>query len=430
MCHVMVDSLGNRRFEGNDNQGSIMGQSFFSRYLVLVVAIAWSQLANAQILKDLSSPSCDGLVYDENVVEDSIPPAAHQPFFQLGLPRGNSLSVDCLYTSDVFRNTRGGGRVGGVYGGLVDLVATLDMNATPLKYFGGSLVLHGQNKHGPTLKQFVGASQSTNIDAQAFTAMAEYYYQRDFGSGPTIRIGRQVGAHQFSVLDLAADFTFGGFQKSPNNPVPWYPNPTVGVVAIQPVGESLELSAGSFAASDPTQLTPWGWNRDGHIYNVAQWKYSYSILDLPGDLQNGIWSTSGTQPGIPTGSHSGNHGVYAGWNQLIWNESAAPQEGLGTFLIYSWAPSDRNRITNHFASGLVYRGFLPTRSNDNMGLGISIAEFSQAISNQKSEKTVEFYYASYLSDAVVIQPAVHYTSAPSRIHPDALDFGVRFELAL
>lgn len=340
------------------------------------------------------------------------------------------ISWDMLYTSETFRNARGGTHVGGAYSGLVDLVGTVDIEQLGFKSLGGIFVLHGQNKHGPGIHRFVGASQSTNIDANPFTAMAEYYYQREFGDSTTVRVGRQVGAYQFSVLDLAADFTYGGFQRSPNNPVPWYPTPTAGVVGIHRVGDAIELSAGSFASSNPNQLSPWGWSRDGHMYNVAQWRYHYSLGTLPGDIQNGAWYTSGSHQGELPGVHSGNHGVYAGWNQMLWSETEDSKQGLGTFLIYSWAPSDRNRITNHYAGGLVYRGLLPSRPQDNLGLGLSVAEFSQSQQGNLSERTVELYYARYVSDAFVIQPAIHYIAAPNRTNPDALAFGLRFELAM
>lgn len=340
------------------------------------------------------------------------------------------ISWNLLYTSETFRNARGGTRVGGAYSGLVDLVGTIDIQQIGFENLGGIFVLHGQNKHGPGIHRFVGASQSTNIDANPFTAMAEYYYQREFGDSTTVRVGRQVGAYQFSVLDLAADFTYGGFQKSPNNPVPWYPTPTAGVVGIHRVGDSLELSAGSFAGSNSVQLSPWGWSRDGHMYNVAQWRYHYSLGSLPGDIQNGVWYNSGSHQGELPGVHSGNRGVYAGWNQLLWSETEDSKQGLGTFMIYSWAPSDRNRITNHYAGGFVYRGLLPTRPQDNMGLGLSVAEFSQSQQGNLSERTIELYYARYVSDDFVIQPAIHYIAAPNRTNPDSLAFGLRFEVAM
>jgi hypothetical protein len=118
----------------------------------------------------------------------------------------SAFNLDIVYTGDTFSNTEGGISTGTNYGGLVDVVLFTDLAALGLEPIGGTFVLHGQDKHGPSLQRLVGATQSLNTDANPFVAMAEYYWQRPmFDDLITWRIGRQVGAIQFSVLDLASD---------------------------------------------------------------------------------------------------------------------------------------------------------------------------------------------------------------------------------
>ncbi len=355
--------------------------------------------------------------------------AVGKGFFEGG---SDLFELDVLYTADTFSNTRGGINRGTAYKGLVDVVLRTDLNALGLDAIGGSFVLHGQNCHGPAINRFVGSSQSTNIDAEPFTAMAEYYWERPMADDLAIvRIGRQVGAIQFSVLDLAADFVYGAFQKSPNNPIPWYPNPTVAATAGLALTESLDVNVGSFAGGDPSQLTSWGWSDNGQVYSIGQAKYHYSIDGLPGDIQTGVWYESGDHAAVGgPGSFDENYGVYTGWDQLIWNEADNPDQGLGTFFIYSWAPFEQNMITNHFATGLVYRGLLPQRESDVVGVGLSIADYSSRLVGFETEETIELFYLIQCTETLIVQPDLRYVSDPGGIHDDSLVVGFRFGFEL
>jgi carbohydrate-selective porin OprB len=344
----------------------------------------------------------------------------------------DAVTLDVVYTSDAFSNTRGGIDAGTGYSGLLDVVLRTDLEALGFEIIGGSFVLHGQNKTGPGLGPYTGATQSTNIDADPFTAMAEYFWERELSDGLAIvRIGRQVGAIQFSVLDLAADFTYGGFQLSPNNPLPWYPNPTLAATVNIDLTERVNLAFGSFAGGPPDQLTSWGWSNEGKVYTVGQIRYSYDRCGLPGDVQTGIWYTSGSHEDVADNNDvHGNHGVYFGWDQLLWSERCDPEQGLGTFFIYSWAPQDRNVVTNHVATGVVYRGLLRNRAADVTGVGLGIADFSNDLAGRETERIVEFFHKVQVTATTIVQPALYYISHPGGVEEDSLVVGIRvgFEL--
>lgn len=341
------------------------------------------------------------------------------------------LSVDVLYTTDAIANTRGGLRTGEVYSGLLDLVFRTDLSALGLDRIGGDIVLHGQNSHGGFLRDLVGGTQSNNIDAPPFTAMAEYYWERELldGNG-VVRIGRQVGAIEFSVLDVAADFLWGGFIISPNNPVPWYPNPTVGITGNVQLTDSVNLALGSFNGGAPDQLSPWGWSRNGQVYSVAELTYSYSLGGRPGDIQNGFWYSSGRFDDPAGGqSYVGNYGYYFGSDQMLFAEQD-PAQGLAAFFIYSYAPENRNVVEHHFAAGAVYRGLLPGRDNDVLGVGVSTVDFSTNAALPANETVVELFYKTWLGGRILVQPALQILDNPSGVLADSLTAGARlgFEL--
>ena len=107
------------------------------------------------------------------------------------------VGLEIVYTGDAFTNTRGGisTNEGLEFTGLLDVVLTVDLDAAGCG-LGGQIVLHGVNSHGRFLNQFVGATQDvTNIDAEPFTAMAEYFWARDVWDGDAVfRIGYQFKA--------------------------------------------------------------------------------------------------------------------------------------------------------------------------------------------------------------------------------------------
>lgn len=340
-------------------------------------------------------------------------------------------TTEMSYTADVFANTRGGRNSGtGLrYKGLLDLVVTMDLDAANFGP-GGRLVAHGVQSHGEFLNDFVGATQDvTNIDAPPFTALGEYFWETDLANDSgLIRIGRQNPARMFSVLGPAASFINPGFVKSPNNAVPWYPAPTLGASSQLYLSDQLDARIGVFAGGD--QVTQWGWHDRDQIYSVAQLNRAYDIDGRPGDLQVGFWHQSGTHGAIGGGNvHRGNHGFYMGWDQLIWNERCNPDQGLSTFLIYSWAPGNRNRVNHHYATGLVYRGLIDGRDDDLVGVGLSIIDHSDRL-NIDTESTIEVYYRASIGEYIFVQPDLQYISSPGGVQADALFVGFRFAVDL
>lgn len=378
----------------------------------------------ASMFCDDMPPGCDGFCEQDSdlpigYIDQALAqwfPVASEPFV-----------FDVLYTNDVMRNDRGGIQTGGVGTGLLDVVMFADLDLLGLEAIGGTLVLHGQNKHGGVLQQRVGASQSTNIDAEPFTAMAEYFWEQTyFGDAAVVRIGRQVGAIQFSILDPAADFLYGGFVISPNNPLPWFPNPTVAITGNLQLTETIDIGGGSFNGGPPDQLSPWGWSEDGRVYSLVELTCRYDIAGLPGDIQNGLWYTSGSHDDIFGGAaHSGNNGYYFGIDQQFWSEPANPDQGFAAFFIYSWAPEDRNVINRHYAAGCVYRGLLPGRDEDVVGVGVSTVDWSDEVARPETETVIEAFYKTWFAGDTLVQPVVQFIDNPNGLLEDSLAFGMR-----
>jgi len=113
---------------------------------------------------------------------------------------------------------------------------------------------------------------------------------------------------------------------------------------------------------------------------------------------------------------------------MLWKEPGSDDEpqGLGLFLQYGWSPPDRNSITSYFGTGVTYRGLVPRRDLDLLGLGLASAGFSEADTTR--EDVVELFYRAQVNDWATIQPDLIYIASPSGTGNDAFLVGLRTEI--
>lgn len=83
-------------------------------------------------------------------------------------------------------------------------------------------------------------------------------------------------------------------------------------------------------------------------------------------------------PGL-AGTHGGNYGIYFLADHVLFYEkdkSDPAQQGLTGFFRAAWAPPDRNLADLGIDGGLVYRGLIPCRDWDTLGLAFSYLRIS------------------------------------------------------
>jgi len=149
-------------------------------------------------------------------------------------------------------------------------------------------------------------------------------------------------------------------------------------------------------------------------------------------LHIGGWYTSSDTYAVDaSGVFEGNYGFYTTLDRMLLTECEDPEQGLGAFFQFSWAPQDRNQVDLSYGAGLVYRGLLPCRNEDTVGAGFSVIEFSPVLGNltgQTYENAIEVFYKARVRDGLNIQPDLQYIVRPSGIQRDALVVGIRFEV--
>jgi len=354
------------------------------------------------------------------------------------LPHGNGgLTMEYIYTGEVFTNMRGGLNTNDAteYRGNLDLVMTADLDEIGFAP-GGIIFLYGQSGHGRGISGYVGETQTiSNIDAPTFMQMSEFWWERGFCDDIfRLRIGKQDAAASFAFVEASGDFINGVFGAPVTIPLPTFPDPTMAAVTIVQLTEDLVFQCGIFdgAASGSS----WGFSDTGDPFTIFEFRGNYeSLRGMPGQYHVGMWHHDGVfeNPADANITHHSNHGVYLGADQLIFKENpsdADDAQGLGVFGQYSWAPKDRNPVTQSFIVGMAYKGPLCCRDDDITGVGVGNATFSNLTPALLDETIVELFYKMQLTPYTVLQPDLQYIADPSGNGRDAFVAGLRFEVVL
>jgi porin len=192
------------------------------------------------------------------------------------------------------------------------------------------------------------------------------------------------------------------------------------------------------------------WNLEaetGYTFlNEAQirWNHREEEKGLPGQMKAGAWFQTGTSAdALAESTESGNSGYYLILDQMLYREQVASvpestahdgksvtdakgvksltapvamaksDQGLGWFGRIAFTPADRNFINFYFDTGVSYKGLVPTRDNDTVGVGIGYAQLSNGGRNSLADEgaspigaeiVIELTYQAEITPWLVIQP--------------------------
>jgi porin len=107
---------------------------------------------------------------------------------------------------------------------------------------------------------------------------------------------------------------------------------------------------------------------------------------------------------------------------------ADDDQGLGVFVQFGWAPSDRNSVTRYLGAGLAYQGLLPGRSRDTLVFAVSRTEFvgSGPAGRRATLVNLEAFYKVELTPWVHLQPDVQYFNNPDIHRKNGMAAGIRW----
>lgn len=372
------------------------------------------------------------------------------------------LSFECIYTGETFTKARGGITSGRPtnYRSNLDLVGILDTEKMGW-WDNGRFFVYGQNVSGrPLSATEVGDVQLfSNLDSTineterpSFTTVAEYWYEHFLlDNRMRLKVGKQDANADFALSDLGGDFVHSSFGFPPMIPFPTFPSQALGIASFYNVTETVALGFGVYDGTLPSgpQGVRWGFDTLGQNGAISLYQLEFKPQlgpngELPTTIRTGYWYHSSNESWVEFDdvpdprTFQRNYGCYTSIDQMIWKEEFGGDndQGLGVFFQFGWAPSNRNLLTEYYGGGLVYKGLLPGRDEDLLGLGIASARFSDhfraanaEVANEitPSETAIEIFYKAIIGKSLSLQPDIQYIANPGGQYKDALLPGLRFE---
>jgi porin len=373
------------------------------------------------------------------------------------------LAADSI--DEILANTSGGVRTGTIYDGRFEITATVSLENT-IGWTGATLHANAYWTHGRGLSATaLGNNLMTvsNIEARPSIRLFDLWIEQLlFGGKLSIRAGQIAADDEFFISDGASNFsnsTFGwpaivAADLPSGGPV--YDLATPGIRASYAPSDNFSFTAALFNG-DPANRGPgdpqrrngnglaFRLNGDVLLIGEAAYKSSLDIGtgDLPSTYKIGGWFHGGdftderldeTGLSLASPESSGvaairrrDYGAYFIVDQIIWHEPDSQDDGIAGFLRGSWAPQDRNLVTLYADTGFTFKGLIPDRSSDIVGIAFAIAKISDdvraldldtrnfsgiAVPLHDFEATLELTYHVQVNAWWNVQPDIQYV-----IHP-------------
>ncbi|HCN27685.1 MAG TPA: hypothetical protein DIT64_02655 [Verrucomicrobiales bacterium] len=377
----------------------------------------------------------------------------------------HGVDLEFFYVGSVPNNISGGIRHGAIYQSGMILALDLDFEKMGLwkggSFHASSVWLNGQ----PFSDQYVGDLNKTNlVDFPAdFRVWQVYFQQHLLDEKLTLKAGLLSVDRDFilpemynslaSINFLNQTFFFPTmafnlydqpfFPKGAHS-LPSTPYGVPAVVLKWDASQSLYLKAGVYDGypdktgpgtriqlhSDEGALFFYelGWRRNmeqgakglptsvkaGGYYHTDEFYDIYNTIAslIPLGLSNG-----------PT-THDGNYGLYLLAERMLWREQGPDdpaQQGVTGFFRTAWAPRDRNIAEYSIDGGLVFKGLIPGRDYDTLGIAGSYMRMSRDLERAVEDinKVLGFQFAEpHDYEAVVelsykLQLAAWWTLSPN-----------------
>ena len=328
---------------------------------------------------------------------------------------------------------------------------------------------HWLSGHNLTAEYVGNIFPVSDISGFPTLRMNELWFQQNFmNDRVSIRLG-QLGAdsefylstHSIVFLNAALIWSPSLYTNVPNAG-PVYPMGTPAIrLALKPV-DWLTYQGAVFQGNPFAQDV----NRYGFRWDLSASNGYFSLQELnlrvnqssrstglPGTFRIGGWFDTSPDPNTNRGQ-PWNYGFYFVADQMIYrvvdsnvgsvrnNQSeqttaeSPTNKGLGIFTHIGLSPQTGTFVNFYIDGGLTYKGLIPTRDNDVLGIAIGYGHLNNKTqdnagrSNPGYEIVLESTYQIELTSWLNLQPDLQYVIHPSGTNvPDALVLGLRTKLS-
>jgi porin len=371
---------------------------------------------------------------------------------------GKGVTFSAQYAAEIWGNAMGGESTGAVYTGLMTLQGNVDLQKL-LGWQGATFSTRCYWLSGHDVSADYVGNIFTVSSLAGFPTfrMNELWLQQNFlNDRISIRVGQLGADSEFDISTYSVVFLNSTFGWSPHlstnlpNNGPSYPMGTPGVrVALRPVDWLTYRGAvlqGNPLAQDVNRYGfRWDLTPPNGYFSIHELSFRMNhgpeSESLPGTFKVGGWFD--TAPNQNAGSvQPWNYGFYFVADQMLYRvpdagktkaaEATVTNKGLGVFTHVGFAPSNFSSINFYVDGGLNYRGLIPTRDNDILGVAFAYGHLrtgsqnSDDRSNRGYESVVEVTYQIDVTSWLNVQPDLQYVIHPSGTNiPNAFVLGAR-----
>lgn len=327
--------------------------------------------------------------------------------------------LEAVLVFDVFHNAAGGAQQGTVAQSRMDLIfelSTQERGWWPNGNFRASLMA----RSGGHSSAMAGDAQIlSNIDAPNAVRVYDLWYQHQWLGE---RIRWLVGLHDYnadfnvsSYGGLFINSSFGiGPEASQVGPS-IFPAPALGTRLRLSSAQGAYLMAGAYDGVPGEPGKPHGseqsLRRNDGLFWAMEGGWVRADASAPyTKLSFGLWSQNHPQEDLQGNPKSSNRGGYV-------IAERAFSEQLGAFVQLGVAQPDRNPIGRYLGAGINYKGLVPSRAEDVLGLAWNQAENSDDFlalnpGLERAERVLELTYRAQLSPYIILQPDLQYIINP------------------
>ncbi|XYD12159.1 carbohydrate porin (plasmid) [Methylobacterium sp. NMS12] len=384
--------------------------------------------------------------------------AAGDPGGYRAFLESRGITFGLITVAETYRNLRGGLRRGSTGLTLLDLDVDVDLDTVAgWKGATAHATVYQIQGSGASRTRVGNLMTVSEIEALPASRLSELWLEQSlFDDRLFLRVGQLSADTEYMVSQTSILFTNGTFgwpEIFAANMVdggPAYPlsAPTVRLKYVPTPDLSFQASVidgtpgGGHPRSgiDPQRRNPNGirFPVSGPPLVIAEVAYAYNTRPgsegRPGTVTLGGWHRFGRvdalTPDPVSGLDrrvSGNSGIYGLIDQTIYQEPDDPNDGASVFLRASASPGDRNLVDLYIDGGIAYRGLIPGRSDDTLGLAVGITRISPAARRldaiaalqsttpaprRSAEILLEATYQAVLAPGIALQPTVQYVAHP------------------
>jgi porin len=352
------------------------------------------------------------------------------------------------YIGEVLGNSSGGVKQGATYEGRLD--ATLDIDTDKLAGWKNGTIhaeafqIHGRGLSGNNLLDLFTTS---GIEAYPDTKLYELWYEHKFMDGKFfVRLGQLAADTEFFLSQTATLFVNSsfGFPASLANDLPdggpAYPLATPGIRLKAQPNDNWTFLAAVFNGDPAGPFIPGVNNplaqirdRGGVAFRLddpplvmTEAQYAYfqgkDAKGLPGTVKLGYlhhfgsFAANDQPPGV---NYRGDDGVYGIIDQTIYRKPGTDDQGANVFLRANYLPNDRNLIDFYIDGGVSYKGLIPGRDDDTIGVAGGYGHISSLVSAADAPPLVRDYqalievtYQATVLPGFTLQPDFQYVFHP------------------